>query len=303
MNRHIMQNHPVRTSNNNSSEVRSNLLRVPAVGNQHQQMKHNLNHSHASTSVQNDSIECLRCKEIIPKYNYLDHLQQHQQHELQSNFLRPQRLQCPYCNKLFGKLYNLKRHVQMHEKEDHESLNRMTTIRTNSDVDHLEVNSSNLATSSLNKPGSLTLTPALLSNLNKLASLKSGDCRDGKKPAILININTNNPSKDVDLHSHEMAEINKKSRLVINSISNVDKKYENIDKLNLFNQRSKRESISSLTSQSNESEGSTVLIHNGKKAVSLSALQCPICKKVLSEPFSLKVHLRTHTGEIFNDSN
>ena len=292
-----MQNHPVRTSNNNSSELKNNILRVPAVGNQHQQIKHNINNTHASTSVQNDLIQCLRCKEFLPKFNYLDHLQEHQQHELQSNFLRPQRLQCPYCNKLFGKLYNLKRHVQMHEKEDHNPLNIMTNIRAISKVDLLEVNSSNLAASSLNKPGSLTLTPALLSNLNKLASLKSVECKDGKKPAILININTNNPSNNIN-NSHEMAEISKKSRLVINSVASVDKQHhESIDKINIFNQRSKRESISSLTSQSNESEGSTVLIHNGKKAVSLSALQCPICKKVLSEPFSLKVHLRTHTGK------
>jgi len=125
------------------------------------------------------------------------------------------------------------------------------------------------------KSGALTLTPSLLSNLNKLANLKTGDCRDGKKPAILININTN----DSRMESNKIEELplgSNNSGLVISSVTSGDKNF---------------------IRQSNSPSKATVMIQNGKKTVSLSDLQCPICKKIVSQPFSLKVHLRTHTME------
>ena len=150
-------------------------------------------------------------------------------------------LRCKYCNKLFAKTTTLRKHEMLHI---------------------------------------LTLTPSLLSNLNKLANLKSSECSDGKKPAILININTNTPSDAMDeaKKSQEMP-LNSNSGLMISSVSSVNKSYiETIEK-----QRA--------------ASNATVFVQNGKKVVSLADLQCPICKKIVSQPFSLKVHLRTHTLE------
>lgn len=128
------------------------------------------------------------------------------------------------------------------------------------------------------KSGALTLTPSLLSNLNKLANLGSTESRDGKKPAILININTNDAAKEESpVKSQEMPVGSSASGLMISSVSTLDKNYyEKIEK---------------------PAGKSTVMIQNGKKAISLADLQCPICKKIVSQPFSLKIHLRTHTME------
>lgn len=132
---------------------------------------------------------------------------------------------------------------------------------------------------SSNKSGALTLTPSLLSNLNKLANLKSAECKDGTKPAILININTNDVTNNV-AKLPEMPIGSSPSGLMISSVSSVDKNYyDKIERSNV------------------QQEKPTVMIQNGKKTVSLSDLQCPICKKVLSQTFSLKAHLRTHTME------
>ncbi|CRK90643.1 CLUMA_CG004342, isoform A [Clunio marinus] len=194
----------------------------------------------------------------------------------------PQLLRCKYCHKQFSKLSSFKKHQMLHETvEDRSSvqvnpeLQSQSISRTSNEFSHVNQSSS----SSLNKSGSLTLTPSLLSNLNKLANLSSTDSRDGKKPAILININTNDPSMkdDCSSKSQEMPVGSNNSGLMISSVSTMDKKC--YDK-NLQNPAK-----------------ATVMIQNGKKAISLSDLQCPICKKIVSQPFSLKIHLRTHTME------
>lgn len=213
----------------------------------------------------------------------------------QSNYTSPQLqqqqssrlLRCKYCNKQFGRASSLKKHQVLHETmEGSASLNltpevdmmnvrnRSMSRSSNEFSSHINQSSS----SSVNKPGTLTLTPSLLSNLNKLANLNPSDSRDGKKPAILININTNDSSvkSDSPTKSQEMPVGGSASGLMISSVTSGDKNcYESTEKI----------------------AKSTVMIQNGKKAVSLADLQCPICKKIVSQPFSLKIHLRTHTME------
>lgn len=203
-------------------------------------------------------------------------------HGLPSSSLSP--LRCKYCGKLFAKFTTLRKHEMIHrlngnhQQQPQQSSN--DSIRINPEVDVGDVNNSASAAESLHKSTALTLTPSLLSNLNKLANLKSSEYNDGKKPAILININTNDTPQveTAKIKSQEMP-LNSSSGLMISSVSSVDKNYfEAVEK-------------------QKDSSAATVFIQNGKKAVSLADLQCPICKKIVSQPFSLKVHLRTHTLE------
>lgn len=191
-------------------------------------------------------------------------------------------LRCKYCNKLFAKFTTLRKHEMLHTLNGNNHNNNNNNLKVNPDVDLVEIKSEELDYQHHNKLSSsaLTLTPSLLSNLNKLANLKSSEGTDGKKPAILININTNTPSDAMDeaKKSQEMP-LNSNSGLMISSVSSVNKSYfETIEK-----QRA--------------ASNATVFVQNGKKVVSLADLQCPICKKIVSQPFSLKVHLRTHTLE------
>lgn len=188
-------------------------------------------------------------------------------------------LRCKYCHKQFEKVSSLKKHQVLHETtegrsilqpalEGHE-LQKRSISRSSTEF------SSHINQSSGVKPGTLTLTPSLLSNLNKLANLNTTDGRDGKKPAILININTNeslSAKEPSPTKSQEMPVGGSSSGLMISSVSSLDSSFYDKTK-------------------------STVMIQNGKKAISLADLQCPICKKIVSQPFSLKIHLRTHTME------
>lgn len=195
-------------------------------------------------------------------------------------------LTCKYCFKQFGRLSSLNKHQMLHESIEGRSNLHLTPevdllnarnrsiSRSSNEYSHMNPSSS----SSINKSG-LTLTPSLLSNLNKLANLSTSDSRDGKKPAILININTNDSSKEDAKKSQEMPVGGSASGLMISSVTGMDKNcHDRAD---------------------NGAQGSkaTVMIQNGKKAISLADLQCPICKKIVSQPFSLKIHLRTHTME------
>jgi Zinc finger, C2H2 type len=209
----------------------------------------------------------------------------------QKNYASPQQQwqqkRCKYCYKQFTKLSSLKKHQMLHETAD-----GRPSLHLTPEVDLVDVRNRSLSlssneyplinkpSSSINKQGTLTLTPSLLSNLNKLANLSSSDSRDGKKPAILININTNDSSAKDDSAAkpQELPVGSSASGLMISSVSSVDKNfYEQPDM--------------------HGSGKPTVLIQNGKKSVSLADLQCPICKKIVSQPFSLKIHLRTHTME------
>lgn len=195
-------------------------------------------------------------------------------------------LRCKYCSKLFAKFTTLRKHEMLHKMNGANN-----NYKINPEVDVVEVKNEILDNNqSLNHQvnkslsSALTLTPSLLSNLNKLANLKSSDCTDGKKPAILININTNTPttvdtSMDEAKKSQEMP-LNSSSGLMISSVSSVNKNY-----------------LETLEKQRSTASNATVFVQNGKKVVSLADLQCPICKKIVSQPFSLKVHLRTHTLE------
>lgn len=193
-------------------------------------------------------------------------------------------LRCKYCNKLFAKFTTLRKHEMLHKLNGNN--NHTNNLKNNPDVDLVEIKSEELehhhqnANNKLSSSSALTLTPSLLSNLNKLANLKSSECTDGKKPAILININTNTPSDAMDeaKKSQEMP-LNSNSGLMISSVSSVNKNYY---------ETMERQRVAS---------NATVFVQNGKKVVSLADLQCPICKKIVSQPFSLKVHLRTHTLE------
>lgn len=203
-----------------------------------------------------------------PKHqlNYVSPLQQRQ-------FLR-----CKYCYKQFSKESSLRKHEMLHGSIEERANLHLTSEMgvgrhrsiSRSSNEFSQMNSS----STVNKSSALTLTPSLLSNLNKLANLNSTESRDGKKPAILININTNDSSmrSESPNKSQELPIGGNASGLMISSVT-------------------------SLTDKSHFDSKSTVMIQNGKKAVSLSELQCPICKKIVSQPFSLKIHLRTHTME------
>lgn len=191
----------------------------------------------------------------------------------------PSPLRCKYCGKLFAKFTTLRKHEMLHQLNGNSIKNNGTKI--NHENDNKNAHTSVPACAAANKSTALTLTPSLLSNLNKLANLKSSECSDGKtKPAILININTNDkPQAESAKKSQEMP-LNSSSGLMISSVSSVDKNYQEM-----------------IEKQREASSAATVFIQNGKKAVSLADLQCPICKKIVSQPFSLKVHLRTHTME------
>lgn len=184
-------------------------------------------------------------------------------------------LRCKYCHKQFEKVSSLKKHQMLHEStEGRSSLQQDVDQKRSMSRSSTEF-SSHISQSSGNKPGTLTLTPSLLSNLNKLANLNTKDTRDGKKPAILININTNESStakESSPTKSLEMPVGGSGSGLMISSVSSLENNFYDKNK-------------------------STVMIQNGKKAISLADLQCPICKKIVSQPFSLKIHLRTHTME------
>lgn len=221
---------------------------------------------------------------LLMQLNYPKHQSSYTSPQPQQHSRQPMR--CKYCNKQFGRASSLKKHQMLHESvEGNASLQLTPEVdlmemrnrsmsRSSNEFSHLNQSSS----SSINKSGTLTLTPSLLSNLNKLANLNSSDSRDGKKPAILININTNDSSvkSDSPTKSQEMPVGGSASGLMISSVTTLEKNcYEPAEK----------------------NAKSTVMIQNGKKAVSLADLQCPICKKIVSQPFSLKIHLRTHTME------
>jgi Zinc finger, C2H2 type len=209
---------------------------------------------------------------------------------MQLNYPKPyvsppqQQMRCKYCPKQFEKLSSLKKHEMVHE-----SIEGRPSLHLTPEIDLVGMRNRSISRSSnehvptaINKAGALTLTPSLLSNLNKLANLGSTDTRDGKKPAILININTNDSSSkdESPVKSQEMPVGGNASGLMISSVSSVDKNYyEKLEKNPLGAGKA------------------TVMIQNGKKAISLADLQCPICKKIVSQPFSLKIHLRTHTME------
>lgn len=205
--------------------------------------------------------------------------QQHSYPKHQLNYTNPQFMRCKYCNKQFQKASSLKKHELLHETNQGKSnpYNQPSELAGSSQrsISRSSNEFSHMNQSSINK--TLTLTPSLLSNLNKLANLTSTDTRDGKKPAILININTNDSMKDdCQTKPQELPVGSSASGLMISSVSSADKKY--FDK--------------------SEKSGAPMLtIQNGKKAISLADLQCPICKKIVSQPFSLKIHLRTHTME------
>lgn len=190
-------------------------------------------------------------------------------------------LRCKYCHKQFEKVSSLKKHQMLHESTEGRSILQPAPEGNHIDVQKRSMSrsstefSSHISQSSGNKPGTLTLTPSLLSNLNKLANLNTTENRDGKKPAILININTNESSSTKEPSPTKSLELpvgSSGSGLMISSVSSLENNFYDKNK-------------------------STVMIQNGKKAVSLADLQCPICKKIVSQPFSLKIHLRTHTME------
>jgi Zinc finger, C2H2 type len=230
----------------------------------------------SSSSVQTSSNQGLLMQLNYPK------------HQLSYASPPPQQpMRCKYCHKQFGRLSSLKKHEMVHE-----SIEGRSSLHLTPDMDLMAMRNRSMSRSSnehmnqtssaMNKSGALTLTPSLLSNLNKLANLGTTDTRDGKKPAILININTNDSSAkdELPVKSQEMPVGGSASGLMISSVSSVDKNYfEKLEKNALGAGKA------------------TVMIQNGKKAISLSDLQCPICKKIVSQPFSLKIHLRTHTME------
>lgn len=175
---------------------------------------------------------------------------------LPSRYTEPQIIRCRFCSKPFVKRSHLKKHEALHEQ-------------TNKSPEYENGKAA--------QAKALTLTPSLLSNLNKLANFNSSDSRDGKKPAILININTSSGEMVNDeKKSQETPVVTNSSGLMISSVSSLDP--------NFYDKQQKQ----------NPSKA-TVVIRNGKQTVSLADVQCPICKKIVSQPFSLKVHLRTHT--------
>lgn len=173
----------------------------------------------------------------------------------------PQIIRCRFCSKPFVKRSHLRKHEALHESG---TKSKMQSA--------IEADVSNQAAKAL------TLTPSLLSNLNKLANLNPIEVKDGVKPAILININTSSNDVTDDMKSQESPVVANSSGLMISSVVSGTEKH---------------------LSSSNSASKATVVIRNGKQTVSLADVQCPICKKIVSQPFSLKVHLRTHTqGEL-----
>lgn len=220
-------------------------------------------------------------------------------------------LKCKYCDKSFGKFSMLRKHEMLHKMNNFNKHALESEYIPLSDIPssmaaNLSATLSNYNVkksqpSSNSSSSALTLTPSLLSNLNKLAHLKSTENLDGKKPAILININTNDtlstPKVEATKKSQEMP-LNSNSGLMISSVASVDKNYfETMEKLRRNSILNSNNNNNNVNNNSNLPSNATVLIQNGKKAVSLADLQCPICKKIVSQPFSLKVHLRTHTLE------
>lgn len=236
--------------------------------------------SHANAYRTSSSVQTSSNQGLLMQLNYPKHPM-----SFASSPPSQQPIRCKYCHKQFEKLSSLKKHEMVHESiEGRPNLHLTPEVGmrnrsiSRSSNEHINQSSS----SSINKSGALTLTPSLLSNLNKLANLGSSDVRDGKKPAILININTNDSSAkdELPVKSQEMPVGGSASGLMISSVSSVDKNY--FEKL-----------------EKNPQGGgkATVMIQNGKKSISLSDLQCPICKKIVSQPFSLKIHLRVHSME------
>lgn len=189
-----------------------------------------------------------------------------------NRYPEPQIIRCRFCSKPFVKRSHLRKHEALHEPSVKQKLL--------SDNDMNNQNNQQAAKA-------LTLTPSLLSNLNKLANFNPTDVKDGIKPAILININTSSNDVNGEMKSQEMPVATNSSGLMISSVRSCDS--------NSFHERTDKHP------NSNKPSKATVVIRNGKQTVSLADVQCPICKKIVSQPFSLKVHLRTHTqGECVN---
>lgn len=239
-----------------------------------------------------------RCMQMVPKYMFTDHLQKQCQQSTVAirNSIQPQqRLECSLCHKVFAKSYNLKRHVLVHQKYGHDQSNYSPTssISNNSEnfnIPELEVVKINSTAKKmfnqtlLKESTTLTLTPALLSNLNKLTNhINLAEPNLGlKKPPILININTSNPAKaaiekNIKLELSEMLKIRKQSDLFIKTLSR--------DHPRMMN----NSSVSSNTVSSTASNHEEPLV---KKQIPLSSLQCLFCNKVLPDSFSLKVHMK-----------
>jgi hypothetical protein len=175
---------------------------------------------------------------------------------LQNRYSEPQIIRCRFCSKPFVKRSHLKKHEALHENQN-----------------ALKPSSPELENGKNQGTKALTLTPSLLSNLNKLANFNSTESRDGKKSAILININTSSGETNEDVKPQETTPVvTNSSGLMISSVKSLDHNF--------------------IPKSENKA---TVVIRNGKQTVSLADVQCPICKKIVSQPFSLKVHLRTHT--------
>lgn len=267
-----------------------------------------VNQVKSQPAVQRDEtpVQCLRCKQFVPKFSYSEHFKKHQsqQQMLQVpgvGFQRPpRRLECPICKKVFGKSYNLKRHLQVHQKHghqsDHSNLGQDLEESTSDDsddyrmnitpeVDLVKINPSYKSPEKPKEQSAITLTPAFLSSLNKLANLNQLTI---KKPPILININTQDPGDSAMKKETVPVPIAKKdSGLTISSVASIDPKhFERPPPLNI-----PIVPVSAPTHQA-PINGQIEMIAHGKKPVPLSKMQCPICKKVLSEPFSLKVHMR-----------
>lgn len=183
----------------------------------------------------------------------------------------PQIIPCRFCSKPFVKRSHLKRHEALHEQQNAAKPSSPEPEQNGGD------GKNNQGTKAL------TLTPSLLSNLNKLANFNnSNESRDGKKPAILININTSSGEMNEDVVKPQETTtpvVTNSAGLMISSVTSLDHNF--------------------IQKQNNKESKATVVIRNGKQTVSLADVQCPICKKIVSQPFSLKVHLRTHTqGEL-----
>lgn len=212
-----------------------------------------------------------------------------QSSQLQVSRRTIKRHECSVCKKVFGKSYNLKRHLLTHDRlKMYSPAAASVKVSITPEVDLVK-----MPTTPINKQSNKRITTTTPS----VTRSQPPELVPIRRAPILININTDGVNAtDLKLLSNQNKTSN--NNLLISSVASVNQQYlMQLDKLSAVLNR-KANTIAT-------ENGLTIepVVNTEKNSTNLQTdnpYQCKICNKKLSEAFSLKVHMRTHTGNIIS---